>query len=144
MDGRGKNGITNENSISIEMCVNIDGDETKTYINTIDLTRYLMQKYNIGLENVVRHYDASYKLCPHSWKQNNWEKWHKFKKDLTIDNNIDYTDYITNIYKKILRREPDAEGLNFWNQKLKTGTSKGEFLEQLTESEEFKNIETLH
>ena len=57
-DGKGKNGITNENSIGIEMCINSDGDFSKTYKSTIELVKYLMQKYNIPLDRIVRHYDA--------------------------------------------------------------------------------------
>ena len=67
-DGRGLNGITNDNSIGIEMCINSDGDFNKTYLHTLKLTKYLMKKYNIPLENVVRHYDASRKICPNIWK----------------------------------------------------------------------------
>lgn len=51
----------NENSIGIEMCVNKDGYFRKTYKSTLELTKYLMDKYNILLENIVRHYDASRK-----------------------------------------------------------------------------------
>ena len=61
------------------MCINSDGDFNKTYSNTLKLTKHLMEKYNIPLENVVRHYDASRKICPNIWKENNWAKWEKFK-----------------------------------------------------------------
>lgn len=63
-DGNGKYGITNRNSISIEMCVNSDSDFNKTLVNTIDLVRYLMQELKIPIDRVVRHYDASRKACP--------------------------------------------------------------------------------
>lgn len=136
-DGGGKYGITNENSISIEMCINSDGNFEKTYQNTIELTRYLMDKYNIPLENVVRHYDASRKLCPNVFYKNNWEKWHQFKRNL-IKEKTDYTKTITLIYKNIFDREPDSEGLNYWNEKLNTGLSFGDMLKAMGESEEFK------
>ena len=76
-DGQGKYGITNSNSISIEMCSNLRkctsakvpnhsgwyiSDETLE--NTLKLVRYLMKKYNINKDHVVRHYDASRKACP--------------------------------------------------------------------------------
>src|SRR5471030_1693523 len=38
-----------------------------------------MNKYNIGIDNVVRHYDASRKSCPGSVMVNNWSKWYDFK-----------------------------------------------------------------
>ncbi|CCJ33083.1 N-acetylmuramoyl-L-alanine amidase [Caloramator australicus] len=81
-DGRGRFGITNQNSIGIEICVNADGDYNKALANAIELTRYLMKKYNIPLERVVRHYDASRKLCPASMSANNWAKWQWFKEQL--------------------------------------------------------------
>lgn len=136
-DGAGEYGITNENSISIEMCINSDGNFEKTYQNTIELTRYLMNKYNIPLENVVRHYDASRKLCPNVFCKNNWEKWHQFKRNL-IKEKTDYTKTITLIYKNIFGREPDSEGLNFWNNELNSGKNFGDMLKAMGESEEFK------
>ena len=63
-DGQGKYGITNNNSIGVEICVNSDGDYNKTISHTVDLVKYLMKKYSISISNVVRHYDASRKNCP--------------------------------------------------------------------------------
>ena len=139
-DGRAKYGITNENSLNIEMCINSDGDFNKTYLHTLKLTKYLMKKYNIPLENVVRHYDASRKICPNIWKENNWEKWNKFKDDLK---NIgkeqkDYTNTITQLYKNIFQREPDTEGLNYWNEQLNLGSTYGDMLKAMGESREFE------
>ena len=83
-DGNGKYGITNNNSISIEMCLEKDlSPSTTTVQNTIELTKYLMKKYNIPVTNVKRHYDASYKPCPNSFSGNNWAKWTSFKNSLT-------------------------------------------------------------
>lgn len=79
-DGNGIFGITNSNSISLEICVNSDGDYNKTVDTTVDLTVYLMKKYNIGLDKVVRHYDCSRKQCPKSMYDNGkWTKWNEFK-----------------------------------------------------------------
>lgn len=78
-DGRGKYGITNTNSIGIEMCVN-DMDNIETVIDhTIDLTVYLMKKHNIPLERVVTHHACSLKPCPDIFQANNWTKWVEFK-----------------------------------------------------------------
>ena len=138
-DGRAKYGITNENSLNIEMCINSDGDFNKTYLNTLKLTKYLMKKYNIPLENVVRHYDASRKICPNIWKENNWAKWEKFKQDLKqIDKEQkDYRNTITQLYKNIFQREPDSEGLNYWNEQLNLGLTYGDMLKAMGESVEF-------
>ena len=62
-DGYGKNGITNSNSIGIEMCVNSDGDFSKTMRNAEELAKYLMHKYDLPPERVVMHRDASGKNC---------------------------------------------------------------------------------
>ncbi len=70
--------------------------------NTLDLVKYLMNKYNISIDKVVRHYDASRKSCPDTWKQDNWEMWNKFKSDLLrldAKNHKDYTPSITLLYK---------------------------------------------
>lgn len=81
-DGKGKYGITNANSLSIEMCINSDADYAKTYKNTLELTKNLMRKFNIPINRVVRHYDASRKNCPGHMRQNNWSKWWKLKEDI--------------------------------------------------------------
>jgi N-acetylmuramoyl-L-alanine amidase CwlA len=82
-DGGNRNGISNQNSIGIEICVNSDGDYNKAVNNTIELTKYLMKEYNIDINNVVRHYDASGKNCPQSMSANSWQKWKEFKSMLT-------------------------------------------------------------
>ena len=121
-DGKGKYGITNENSIGIEMCINIDGDFSITLDKTIELTAYLMKKYNIPIKNVVRHYDASRKVCPNIMSKNNWALWNEFKSDLNIyynnlnpnSNTIIISDninnFIDNIYIVFFYRYPDDEG----------------------------------
>ena len=59
----------NDNSVGIEMCSRKDASG-KYYIKdevverTIALTKELMQKYNIPVENVIRHYDVTGKICP--------------------------------------------------------------------------------
>lgn len=81
-DGKGRYGITNRNSINIEMCINKDGNYDKMYKNTVELTKNLMDKFKIPLNKVVRHYDASRKNCPGHMSKNNWAKWWQFKKDI--------------------------------------------------------------
>lgn len=60
--------ITNANSISVEMCDSqrngtIMATE-QTMANTATLVKSLMKKYNIGIENVYRHFDVTGKHCP--------------------------------------------------------------------------------
>jgi N-acetylmuramoyl-L-alanine amidase len=78
-DGKGKYGITNQNSIGIEICVNSDGNYNKAVENAVKLVQYLMKELNIPIERVVRHYDASHKNCPASMSSNNWAAWYVFK-----------------------------------------------------------------
>ena len=78
-DGKGKYDVTNSNSIGIEICVNSDGNYLMAVQNTIELTRQLMDKHNIPLDRVIRHFDASKKICPRSMSSNNWEGWRAFK-----------------------------------------------------------------
>ena len=87
----GKNNLfgicTNNNSISIEMCSTNGVISEETIKNAVDLTKMLMKKYNIPVENVVRHYDVCSKICP-GWKGwvpsqgNEGALWIDFKKRL--------------------------------------------------------------
>lgn len=81
-DGKGKYGITNQNSLGIELCVNEDGNYNKAFCNMVDLTKHLMKELGIPSERVVRHYDASRKNCPASMSGDGWAKWKEFKKKL--------------------------------------------------------------
>lgn len=81
-DGKGKYGITNQNSVGVEICVNSDGDYNKAVENAVELVKYLMKELNIPEERVVRHYDASRKNCPASMGGDGWAKWKELKKKL--------------------------------------------------------------
>lgn len=81
-DGKGKYGITNSNSIGIEMCINKGSNYQKTVNNTIKLVYKLIVELDIPFYRVVRHYDASRKRCPGSMAANNWDKWGRFKESL--------------------------------------------------------------
>lgn len=80
--GRYLNGCTNNNSISIEMCVNADADQKKTYKNVLELTKNLMAKFKVPADKVCRHYDVSRKDCPHNFRANNWAMWWQFKEEI--------------------------------------------------------------
>lgn len=83
-DGYGKYGITNQNSIGVEMCLPSGTVTAKTEQNTLELVKYLMAKYNVPTDRVVRHYDASRKNCPAQFnKDGKWTRWNAFKAKLT-------------------------------------------------------------
>lgn len=63
-DGGGKYGITNANSVNIEV-VNTGGAFTEKQIGYLtELVSHLMATYGVPASRVVRHYDASRKSCP--------------------------------------------------------------------------------
>lgn len=73
----------NTNSIGIEMCSRKDKNgrfyiKEETVTNAIELTKQLMKKYNIPIENVLRHYDVTGKICPRPFVEN-LEYWKQFK-----------------------------------------------------------------
>lgn len=80
------NAVKNSNSINIEMCSNDGAIADETYKNTVELTKYLMDKYNIPSANVVRHWDVCSKSCPgwNGWGANGCDSsiWNQFKKDI--------------------------------------------------------------
>ena len=78
---------TNRQSIGIEMCCKKAANgqwyiEPETVTRTVALVRWLMQEYNIPVENVIRHYDVCWKRCPEPWVRDP-AQWHKFKQRLT-------------------------------------------------------------
>lgn len=100
-DGGGKYGITNNNSVSIELCINPESDRATAINNLVDLTKHLMAKYNIPVDRVVRHYDASRKSCPNSMKANNWAEWIAFKNRLSgsVQNTQSNSNSNDNLYR---------------------------------------------
>lgn len=77
--GTALNGCTNYNSISIEMCVNSDGDFSKTLFNTIELVKELLRQYPQA--KVCRHWDVSRKNCPAGFTGNS-QKWIDFLNEI--------------------------------------------------------------
>jgi N-acetyl-anhydromuramyl-L-alanine amidase AmpD len=62
--GDGANGPGNRTSIHIEICVNSDGDYKKAVANAAQVTKQVMQQFNIPICNVVQHNKWSGKNCP--------------------------------------------------------------------------------
>ena len=86
-DGFGKYGITNSNSIGIELCPEADGTiHPQTIANAIWLGKKLMKDFGILPENNVRHYDASRKNCPQYLNTDGkWTLWYAFKAQLIAE-----------------------------------------------------------
>ena len=96
-------GARNTNSISIEMCCykNSKGKldiKEKVVNKAIELTKYLMKKYDIDVDHVIRHYDATRKICPAPFV-NDESRWKDFKKALEDKSTTSTTD---NANKKVI------------------------------------------
>lgn len=104
-DGDGKYHWSNYQVIGIEMCVNKDGNFNKTIDNTIEYIRYLHQ--NGFTKTLIRHYDASRKLCPIMFVDLNIKGWNKA-----------YTDFRNKVFAKE-KKEPyhDSEILKYGFEK---------------------------
>ena len=102
-DGAGRYGITNQNSIGIELCPEADGSfKPETIANAVWLGKKLMKDFGILPENNVRHYDASRKNCPQYLNTDGkWTLWYAFKAQLLAEyvapvattENLVYVDY---------------------------------------------------
>lgn len=152
-DGRGKYGITNENSIGIEICINSDGNFKIAFDTAAQLTAELLKKYNLSMDRVVRHYDASRKNCPNIMRNDNWALWDDYldkvrfyfedepekedtSNDIIISDNI--SNFIDDVYIAFLHRNPDYDGKLFWYNKIKSKEATLEtFVNSLMASGEF-------
>ena len=80
------NKCTNSNSIGIELCSRKYSNGTfyflpKVVSNAASLTKALMNKYNVPVDRVIRHYDVTGKICPAPFVNNNAE-WQNFLNSL--------------------------------------------------------------
>lgn len=75
----------NSNSIGIEMCCYKNNGKldisNATIENTIELTKTLMQRYNIPASKVIRHFDVTGKICPEPFVSDEG-RWNNFKEKL--------------------------------------------------------------
>lgn len=90
----------NNNSIGVEMCSEKD-NSGQYYINqetqntAIAVVKIIMEKYNIPLENVLRHYDVTGKICPEPFVRNQVQ-WLDFKKRLSETEKKEGTEMVYN------------------------------------------------
>lgn len=90
-DGHGRYGISNGNSIGIEVCSS-GADYTPEELSRLHyLVRLLMNRFRIDPSHVVRHYDASRKACPWPYVPNGGDpteqKWRALHSYITEDIN---------------------------------------------------------
>ncbi|MCH5586189.1 N-acetylmuramoyl-L-alanine amidase [Shimazuella sp. AN120528] len=85
----GSNGTGNRKSLAIEICVNQDGDFAKAKENAAWLTKYLMNKHNIPISNVVQHHYWSKKNCPRNLRAHGWDAFIAQVKSESSDDMVD-------------------------------------------------------
>lgn len=119
----------NSNSISVEMCcytmkngnINVAKEVEE---KAVELVKMLMKKYNINVDHVIRHYDATRKNCPAPFVSDT-ERWNDFKNKLqgqstnTEETTSNYTEY-----EKRVRNWQDTMNLDY-NSNLKLDGSFG-------------------
>lgn len=119
----------NSNSISVEMCcytmkngnINVAKEVEE---KAVELVKMLMKKYNINVDHVIRHYDATRKNCPTPFVSDT-ERWNDFKNKLqgqstnTEETTSNYTEY-----EKRVRNWQDTMNLDY-NSNLKLDGSFG-------------------
>ena len=70
----------NSDTIAIECCIPDDTGKfnDSTYQSLIELTTWLIGRYDLGIEDVIRHYDVTGKNCPKYFVEHEsaWEDFH--------------------------------------------------------------------
>lgn len=73
----------NQDTVSIECC-HPDGSgkyNDATYESLVKLVAFLCGKFDLGTDQIIRHYDVTGKICPKYFVENE-DKWEAFKKDV--------------------------------------------------------------
>lgn len=110
-DGKGKYGITNRNSINIEICVNPETDYYAAVDKAEQLAAQLLKQYGWGTDRLKRHYDASRKNCPRRIQaEGRWPEFVKktaaYMKGTTTVNNTSTTKSTVTLTDKIETQFP--------------------------------------
>ncbi len=73
----------NKDTLSIECCHFDQSGEfyVQTYESLVHLTAYLIGKYGLSTDDVIRHYDVTGKSCP-KYFVDHPKEWDKFKEDI--------------------------------------------------------------
>lgn len=112
----------NNNSISIEMCSSKTNTKSLNAMDTdwaisasvvdkaVELTKYLMEKYNIPADCVIMHHHVTGKLCPQPWCLNTKRLagWEKFKDRIDRKEKDMTREETTALINEILDKKFDA------------------------------------
>lgn len=110
----------NATGIGVELCSRKDTSGNyyfmdKTVDNAVELVKSLMDKYNITIDRVIRHYDVTHKLCPAPFV-NNITAWNNFKNRLETSKMIKTYDEAI----KVLINKGVVETRDYWDGCIKT------------------------
>lgn len=74
----------NVDTIAIECCIDNEAGKftEKTYESLVELTAWLVGKYDLTIDEVIRHYDVTGKNCPKYFVEHE-SAWDDFKIDVT-------------------------------------------------------------
>ena len=119
----------NANSIGVEMCCHLDArgnwtiDEA-TMAAAAELGRDIMARYGIPLENVLRHYDVTGKLCPRPLIDEG--KWAAFKARLEDTMTQEQFNSMMDTYLAQLRAQEVSDwGEAAWKKAMAAGVFDG-------------------
>ena len=129
----------NANTIHIEMCVKNKGNKsanssdwyfTQETVNaTIELAKYLMEKYSIKADKVIRHFDVTGKPCPGvvGWNASSGSEsaWNDFKKKIRGTVVTPSTQTTPNFPAVPFIVEVLVDNLNYRQEPSMTSTAKG-------------------
>lgn len=119
----------NSNSIGIEMCCHQDAQgnwtiDEATMAAAAELGRDIMARYGIPLENVLRHYDVTGKLCPRPLIDEG--KWAAFKARLEDTMTQEQFNSMMDTYLAQLREQKVSDwGKAAWNKATTSGIFDG-------------------
>ena len=151
------NACRNSNSLGIEVrptkldktsLKDTDDDwyfQEETIVNTLQLVWMLMDKYDIPLDNIIRHYDVTHKLCPRPfvgddvnkyYNKTGNEMWLNFKERLQNRSEVDEMDIskltdeqVDQLIERITNRLSSKPVSGYALKSAKKGITSGVFAE---------------
>ena len=81
----------NNDTVSIECCHPDESGafQEVTYQSLVELVAFLCGKFNLTMDNVIRHYDVTGKNCPKYYVENP-DAWIQMKSDIAAQIDVDY------------------------------------------------------
>ena len=120
----------NSNSIGVEICSEKDANGQYYFTDATvelaqELIRQLMEKYDVPVERVIRHYDVTGKICPAPFVGAGLDAWEEFKGGLImypkLENVPDWArQTIAKLMEKDLLRGDEKGNLNLSKDMTRT------------------------